>query len=211
VRRRACGRRGPRRGGQLRGKKKQRGRGPGPSWDRRSDFARACCLGPSALCCQPRPTRPSLPACTHAGRQGWRRILGVAALGALPAASFAALVATTPALVASATGATAPAASAAVQLAGAAVLAVAVPLGGRLADAAGSDVTLLTAAAAAAALAYPAWFLLTAGVPAVAWLGQLALVVAFGVFQGAAAEGGAMAMPQGVSARRPRARLARNR
>jgi MHS family proline/betaine transporter-like MFS transporter len=125
-------------------------------------------------------------------------VLAVAAMGTFPAASFYLVCATLPAYLSDVTG-VAPHVALGVHLANLFVLTLVIPLGGWMADGVGRTTTLLTSAAVTGALAYPVWMLVGVGLPAVAWLGQLLLVVGFGLFQGALAESAVMALPKGVS------------
>ena len=134
----------------------------------------------------------------RACRQSWRRLLAVSAMSTFPAASFYLVGATLPAYL-SDLSAMAPRVALGVHFANLVVLCGVIPLGGWLADAVGRTSVLVTCCAATAALAYPVWLLVGVGLPAVAWLGQLLLVVGFGIYQGAAVESGVMALPKGVS------------
>jgi len=143
---------------------------------------------------------PPTPRTTHNCRDSWRPLCTVAALSALPAASFYLITALIPAYLSELTLISSHLVFT-LHTVNLAVLVGAMPLGGWLADGAGQRRLLLLVgcSGAVAALAYPIWLLLARGLPAAAWAGQLLLVLLCGVFAGAVVESEVMALPKGVS------------
>ncbi|GBF97844.1 hypothetical protein Rsub_11194 [Raphidocelis subcapitata] len=142
----------------------------------------------SAHCSDARWLKPAL-------RHGWGAVLGAAALDALPAVTLWLVALALPALREAFAAAAPHDALGGGAAANALLLVGLAPLGGWLADAAGPVPVLLVSAAMAAATAYPALLLSASGAPGAAWLGQLLLLAAGGLFAGAAAGWQAELMP----------------
>lgn len=121
-------------------------------------------------------------------------------MSSFPAASFYLLAAMVPAFLSDLTP-IAPHIALTIQWANLLVLAAAMPLGGCLADVAGRLPVQLACCCGGAALSYPLWMLLGKGSPAAAWVGQLLMMVATGVYQGAVVESEVRLLPKGVSGR----------